>query len=108
MPKEAELEAMICVCARSTQLLRGKYTDEKKLKEEIDIVWKYTQRVIEKKQKNREQANAWNKAHPEAHRKHSRDYARRAASKTRAYQAAYYTNVTKPKRQGEKGEKDGK
>lgn len=81
MPKEAELEAIICVCVRTTQLLRGKYTDENKLKEEINIVWEYTQRVIAEKQKNREQANEWNKAHPEAHRKHSRDYARRKALK---------------------------
>lgn len=103
MPKEAELEAIICVCARATQLLRGKYTDEKKLKEEIDIVWEYTQRVIAEKQKNREQANAWNKAHPEAHRKHSRDYARRKAGENKEYQHDYYINVTKNKRQAKKG-----
>ena len=79
MPKQDELEAIIRLCVRATQMLREKHTDEKKMKKDIDVVWEYTRRVIKERQKNREQANAWNKAHPEAHRKHSRDYARRKA-----------------------------
>lgn len=81
MPKQDELEAIIRVCVRATQLLNGKHTEEKKLKEDIDVVWDYTRRVIIDKQKNRERTNIWNKEHPEAHRKHSRDYARRKVKK---------------------------
>lgn len=81
MPKQDELEAIIRLCVRATQMLQEKHTDEEKMEKDINIVWGYTQRVIEERQKNREQANAWNKAHPEAHRKHSRDYARRKAKK---------------------------
>lgn len=79
MPKQDELEAIIRLCVRATQMLREKHTDEEKMEKDIDVVWEYTRRVIKERQKNREQANAWNKAHPEAHRKHSRDYARRKA-----------------------------
>lgn len=79
MPKQDELEAMIRLCVRTTQFLLNKEVDKNKMYDDEKIVWYYTQRVIKEKQKNREQANAWNKAHPEAHRKHSRDYARRKA-----------------------------
>lgn len=38
-----------------------------------NIYIKYTQ----KKQQASEKANAWNKAHPDKHRKHNKDYAKR-------------------------------
>ena len=38
-----------------------------------DIYIKYTQ----KKQQASEKANKWNKSHPDKHRKHNKDYAKR-------------------------------
>ena len=86
MPRQDELIAIIEVCVRSTQFLKGRQVDREKLKKSIDITWAYAHRVIQEKQKNRERVNAWNKAHPEAHRKHSRDAARRKAAQKKAMQ----------------------
>lgn len=37
-----------------------------------------------------EKANAWNKAHPEQHRKHSKDSERRHRERVKEYQHEYY------------------
>lgn len=39
------------------------------------------ERILENKKKLSDKANAYNKAHPEKHRKHSRDYERRKRNK---------------------------
>ncbi len=77
MPKEEELEAMIRLCMRIDQYINTGETDKEKIKEDIDIVWEYTRKIIQQRKIAREKANAWNKSNPDKHRKHCRDYAKR-------------------------------
>lgn len=77
MPNTEEWCAIIA-CANKAY---GTYGDTYGTAEQYKIVMDWAKRWMDIRDKNREQANAWNKAHPEAHRKHSRDYARRKALK---------------------------
>ena len=47
-------------------------------------------KTIIQKKKYSDSANAWNKAHPEQHRKHSRESERRRNKDRKAYHKAYY------------------
>lgn len=49
--------------------------------DDLNDYWNIVEREIVKKKRNNERVNAWNKAHPEKHRQHNREYARRKAQK---------------------------
>ena len=101
MPTEEEYIAIMALAMKAHTRLKHLPGTE----EQVETVRQWAEKWMKLREYNRNKAKVWNKAHPDEHRKHCREYARRVASKTRAYQAAYYTNVTKPKRQGEKGDK---
>lgn len=84
MPTKEELEAMVRLCARTMQFLMGKEVDKNKMYNDEQTVWYFAQRTIEKRNDMRKLANEWNKNHPEAHRKHCREYARRKAERSKA------------------------
>ena len=83
MPTNEQLVAILSLCVRTYQFLSGKEVDKEKVLKEERIVWEYANKVIAYKEMSRARVRRWNKEHPEAHRKHCRDYARRKANKTK-------------------------
>lgn len=104
MPTEEEWCAIIALANKAHNAYGSIYDTDTQYTTVMEWARKWT------KQRKRALALAkkWNKEHPEKHRQHNREYAKRnrvaSNDQYRSYQHNYYMNVTKPKRLAQREE----
>lgn len=100
MPTEEEWCAIIALANKAHNAYGSIYDTDTQYTTVMEWARKWT------KQRKRALAIAkkWNKEHPEKHREHNRNYARRNRVNYKEYQHNYYMNVVKPNRQAQRKE----